>query len=135
MDISQINFMAVITAALSTFLLGAIWYSPALFYKAWLASNNFSEEEVKNFSKARMFGWSSIFSIIMAFNLAMFLNDAQTDAVWGATAGFLAGSGWVALGIGVVALFEGRSWKYIFINGGYHVVAFTMMGTIIGAWR
>jgi hypothetical protein len=135
MHLDQINFMAVITAALSTFLLGAIWYSPALFYKAWLSANNFSEEQVKNFSKARMFGWSFLFSLVMSLNLAMFLNDPQTDTAWGATAGFLAGFGWVAVGLGVVALFEGRSWKYIFINGGYHVVAFTIMGAIIGAWR
>ena len=33
----------------------------------------------------------------MAINLAMFLADAKTTATWGATAGFLAGFGWIAL--------------------------------------
>ncbi|MGH9389878.1 MAG: DUF1761 domain-containing protein, partial [Vicinamibacteria bacterium] len=59
----------------------------------------------------------------------------DTTVAWGATAGLLAGLGWVALGIGIVALFERRSWTYILVNGGYFVVAFTVMGAILGAWR
>ena len=54
---------------------------------------------------------------------------------WGAIAGFLAGFGWAAMGLGVVALFERRSWKYSMINGGYLTVALTLMGLILGAWR
>jgi hypothetical protein len=39
------------------------------------------------------------------------------------------------MGLGVVALFERRSWKYSLINGGYLTVALTLMGLILGAWR
>jgi hypothetical protein len=41
----------------------------------------------------------------------------------------------VALGIATVALFERRPWSYILINGGYWIVSFVVMGTILGAWR
>jgi hypothetical protein len=71
----------------------------------------------------------------MSANLAMFLNDPKTTAAWGATAGFLAGFGWAALGMGIVSLFERRPWQYLAINGGYLTVALTLMGTILGAWR
>lgn len=71
----------------------------------------------------------------MAFNLAVFLSNAYVTASWGATAGFLAGFGWVAFGIGIIALFEQRSWKYILINSGYMTVAFVVMGLTLGAWR
>ena len=47
----------------------------------------------------------------MAVNLAMFLNDAKPNLAWGATAGLLAGFGWVAMGIGIVSLFERRPWS------------------------
>ncbi len=67
----------------------------------------------------------------MAFNLAVFLSNDGVTASWGATAGF----GWAAFGIGIIALFEKRSWKYILINGGYMTVAFVVMGLILGAWR
>ena len=51
------------------------------------------------------------------------------------TAGLLAGLGWVAAGIAVIALFENRSWTYIAVNGCYQIVAFVTMGAILGAWR
>ena len=71
----------------------------------------------------------------MAVNLAMFLNAPATTLAFGAIAGLLAGAGWVATGIGIVALFENRSWKYVLINGGYLTVALTVMGAILGGWR
>ena len=135
MDMANVNIAAVVVAALSTFVLGGLWYSPLLFGKAWMRANGFTEEQLQGFSKARMFGGSFVLSLVMAANLAIFLADDQTDWVWGMTAGALAGVGWVATGIAVVALFENKSWTYIFINAGYNAVAFTIMGAIIGVWR
>lgn len=132
---SNINYLAVVAAALSTFVLGGLWYSPVLFGKAWMRANNFSDADVQTFSKARMFGWSIVFSLVMAFNLAMFLAAPDTNARWGATAGALAGLGWVAMAVAIIGVFENKSWGYIAINGGYMTVAFTIMGLIIGAWR
>jgi hypothetical protein len=135
MDFSTLNHAAVIVASLATFFLGALWYSPVLFGKAWAKENKFTDEEIKSVSKARMLGWSLLFSVIMAYNLALFLNDTNTDLAWGATAGFLVGFGWVFMSIGIIGVFENRSWKYIWINGGYKITAFTIMGLIIGGWR
>lgn len=129
-----INHWAVIVAAISMFVLGGLWYGP-LFGKAWMHANNFTEQDLENSNPAKQYGIAFLFSLIMAYNLAVFLGDPGTDLVWGATAGFLAGFGWVMLGIGIISLFEQRSWKYIFINGGYMTVAFTVMGLIIGGWR
>ena len=46
MDISTINWLAVVAAALVAFLLGGLWYSPILFYKASMTENHFTEEEI-----------------------------------------------------------------------------------------
>ncbi len=135
MDFSTINYFAVLAAALSTFVLGGLWYSPMLFGKAWMRANNFSDSDLQTFSKARMFGWSFVFSLVMALNLAMFLAGPITNTVWGMTAGALAGFGWVAMAIAVVGVFENKSLAYVLINGGYMTVAFIIMGAIIGAWR
>jgi uncharacterized protein DUF1761 len=135
MDFSKINYLAVLVAALSTFLLGGLWYSPMLFGKAWMRANNFTDADLRTFSKARMFGWSFVFSLVMALNLAMFLGGPATNASWGMTAGALTGLGWVAMAIAIIGVFENRSVPYILINGGYMTVAFTVMGAIIGAWR
>jgi hypothetical protein len=37
--------------------------------------------------------------------------------------------------VAAVAAFERRPLSYMLINGGYWLVAMTLMGTVIGAWR
>lgn len=135
MDFSKINYLAVLAAAVSSFVLGGLWYSPLLFGKPWMRANNLTDADLQAFSKARMFGWAFVFSLVMALNLAMFLAAPNTNASWGMTAGMLTGLGWIAMAIGIIGVFENRSWTYILINGAYMSVALTLMGLIIGAWR
>lgn len=135
MPIQNVNWMAVLAAAFSCFMLGGIWYSPALFGKAWMRENGLTDADLHKGNSAKIFGLSFLYSLIMSANLAMFLADPKTNTAWGATAGFLAGFGWVALALAIIALFERRSWKYMLINGGYMTVAFVLMGLILGAWR
>ncbi|WP_448520736.1 DUF1761 domain-containing protein [Schleiferia thermophila] len=135
MDISTLNWFAVIVAALSNFLIGGLWYSPLLFGKVWMKENNFSDDDLKKGNMAKIFGLTFLFSIVMAFNLGMFLNDANTSTSWGAIAGFLAGFGWVAMSIFTIGQFERKSAKYMLIHGGYVTISFIVMGLIIGIWR
>jgi hypothetical protein len=135
MDISTINWLAVIVAALSNFLIGGLWYSPFLFAKLWMKENKFTDEDMKDPKMLKVFGLTFVYSFIMSFNLAMFLNDAKTTASWGAIAGFLAGFGWVAMSIFIIGLFERKSYRYMLIHGGYVTVSFVVMGLIIGLWR
>lgn len=129
--LQNLNWLAVIASALSTFLIGGIWYS--IFEKQWMLSNNFIKADLEKRKMPIVFGLSFLLSFIMALNLAMFIG--QENFVFGIIAGFMAGFGWVALAIGIIALFENRSIKYILINGGYMVLAFTVMGAILGAWK
>lgn len=135
MNLEQINWLAVVAAALSTFLLGGLWYSPLLFGPAWLRANGFTAEQAAGFNKARAFGGSFVLALVMSANLAVFLADEKTTLAWGMIAGALAGGGWVAAGIGVIALFENRPWSYLLVNGGYQLIAFVLMGAILGGWR
>ena len=131
---NTVNWLAVLSAAVSAFVLGGIWYSPALLGKAWMAENGMTVDEVQAGNKAKIFGWSFILTLIMAANLSMFLNTPDMTLAMGITYGALTGL-WIFCGIAIVALFEHRSARYIFINGGYCLVALTLMGAIIGAWR
>ena len=135
MDLSTLNWWAILVAALSTFVLGGLWYSPLLFAKAWMKTNAMTAEDEKKGNPALIFGLSFLAALIMAFNLAVFLNDAGTTPVWGLTAGVLAGLGWVALSLVIIGLFERRKPAWMLINGGYMTVAFALMGLILGSWR
>lgn len=137
MDISHLNWLAVIVAALSAFLVGGIWYSKALFGNAWMIDSKLTMEEIQTGNKGKIFGFTAFFSLLMAVNLGIFLLDScagKTTIAWGAGAGFLAGI-WTFSAIAIHSLFELKGWRYIFVNGGYSLVSLTLMGAIIGAWR
>jgi hypothetical protein len=134
MNLHTLNLWAILAATVSAFLLGGLWYAPFLFGKAWQRANGFGEIPPAT-NMGKVFGISFILTLVMAINLAMFLNAPATTTAGGAAAGFAAGFGWVAMGIGIVSLFERRPWSYVLINGGYLTVALTLMGAILGAWR
>lgn len=131
----SINHFAVFTAALSTFLVGGLWYSPILFGKAWQRENDLTDEDLAKGSMAKIYGLSFLFALLMAYNLAFFLNDISIDSKMGLLYGFLTGFGWVAMAMFMVGQFERKSTRYMLINAGYMVVAFTLMGLILGAWK
>ncbi len=130
-----INHVAVLVCAVFSLILGFIWYSKPLFAGVWQRENKLTDEQLKGSNPAKIFGLSFLLAYLMSYNLAFFLGDAATDWQWGMTAGFLAGFGWAFTMFMVIALFELKSWKYIFINGGYIVIYFTVIGLILGMWR
>lgn len=134
MTLQKLNLWAILVAAISAFFVGGLWYSPFMFGRLWKKANHFGTDEPPA-ATGKIFAVSFVLSLVMAVNLAMFLNDPKTTLAWGATAGFLAGFGWVAMGIGIVSLFERRSWTYVIVNGGYLTVALVLMGAILGGWR
>ena len=135
MDQIYINHFAVLVCAVANLALGALWYSPLLFYKGWKNANKLTDEDLQKVNPLKTYGLTFILSALISYNLAFFLGDEKTDMAWGATAGFLAGFGFSALIFTIIALFEQRSWKYILINSGYITVYFTLIGFILGAWR
>lgn len=139
MDLSNINFLAVIVATLSTFFVGWLWYGP-LFGNIWMKAVGLSEEDLQQGNMAKIFGLAFFFEFIMAFNLAMFFYgspeaEVAVTAGSGAFYGFLTGFGWIFFALAVNSLFEQKSWKYILVNGGYWTITFTVMGLILGAWN
>ncbi|MCB0701951.1 MAG: DUF1761 domain-containing protein [Candidatus Kapaibacterium sp.] len=130
---ASLNWIAVIIAALSTFMIGGAWYSPLMFSKKWMKEAKISEDDLKE-GQAKVFGLSFIFSFIAALVLAMFLGP-EADILFGLTAGFMIGFAWVLLSMGTTYLFERKSFTLLAINGGYHVVSFMVMGTIIGLFN
>jgi hypothetical protein len=134
MNFQTLNIWAILVATIVAFMLGGLWFSPAVFGKIWRKANGFGPNDPPKASGAQLL-FAFILTLVMAVNLAMFLNDPKTTLAWGATAGLLAGFGWVLMGIGIVAIFERRPLSYVLVNGGFLTVVLVVMGAIIGGWR
>lgn len=130
-----INPLAVLAAALAMFAIGGLWYSPLLFARPWQGLVGLSDADLSASSPTKLFGLAFVAAVIAAANLALFLSGPTTTVAFGAAAGALAGIGWVATGLAITYLFERRPTGLWLIDAGYHAVAFTLMGAILGAWR
>ena len=131
--ISTLNWLAVLVAALSTFILGGLWYGP-LFGRAWMRASGMTEEKAKQGNPGRIFGISFVLQLMAAAVLGMFIGP-QADLAFGLMAGGSAGLFWVAGALGVVYLFEQRPLSHWTVNAGYCIVSFLIMGGILGAWH
>ena len=129
----QINYLAVIAAALSTFVIGGVWYSPILFGKAWQREVGLSDQKLANSSMPKIFGATFVLSLIAALVFALFLGPRPSMPL-GLGAGVSAGLCWVASSIGINYLFARRSFKLFLIDGGYHTCQFTIIGFVLALW-
>jgi hypothetical protein len=128
-----VNWLAVLAAAISAFLLGGLWYSPALFGKAWQRGAGLTDEQLKGGNPGKIYGGAFVLSLIAAATFAMFLGKLPVGT---ATAyGFCAGLTWVAASFGINYLFERRPFGLLLVNGGYHTLQFTLYGLILGLWH
>lgn len=126
----EINWMAVLVAAVASFVLGGLWYSPVLFGKAWQREAGLTDEKLKNGNLARIFGLSFVLAFLAAWNFANFLGP-RPSVVFGTAVGASAGLLWVASSFGINYLFERKSFKLFAINGGYHTVQFAIIGLVL----
>ena len=128
-----VNWVAIVAAALSMFVIGGLWYGP-LFAKPWQTAAGLSDEQLKGANMPLIFGLAFVLSLLMAANLGFFVAGVPD---LGMVVGYAvaAGLGWAAFGLSIVALFERRPLSYHLINGGYLTLSFAVMGLILGLWR
>jgi hypothetical protein len=159
----EINFLALFVAALSTLVVGFVWYNPKVFGTIWMKESGMTEEKMKGGNMLLTFGISLLYAFFIGFVLQMltihqfgalgmvggdpsiakpsyeaFMADyglAFRTFKHGALHGFLTGLFLVLPVIGTNALYEKRSFKYTLVTGGFWIVCFMIMGGIICAWK
>jgi hypothetical protein len=138
-ELSGINWLAVLVAAVATFFLGGLWYG-ALFKKPWQRLHGYSDEQVKAMQKARppavFFGVMIASYLVLAFVVALLARVAGVSSVGaGAALGLLL---WIgpAMAIGATAwIASDKPLGAFAIDWAYQLVFLVMMGAIIGGWR
>ena len=127
----EINWIAVLVAGVACFLLGGLWYSKALFGKAWQRETGLTDEALaKKATWSRSSDFRFVLALLAAWNFANFLGP-RPSLVFGTAVGFSAGLLWVTGSFGINYLFERKSLKLFLINGGYHTLQFTIIGLVL----
>ncbi|RJQ36374.1 DUF1761 domain-containing protein [Candidatus Parcubacteria bacterium] len=136
-----INYVAVVAAAVASMAVGFLWYGP-LFGSMWKRYMGFTGESMKAMKMTPLGATIGGFigALVMAYVLAHSIEFgmAYTNAS-GINAG-LQGAFWNWLGFVLpitagAALWEGKPWGLVALNGAQWLVSLLVMGAIIGAWQ
>jgi len=134
----EINYLAVLVAGVATWVIGALWYSPVLFAKPWMAGHGYTPEKMESMKAGMMraFIGSFICYLVTAAVLAVLI--AMTNSVGivpGIKLGVLCWLGFSAALFLAQNLYSDKPLKVFLIDTGYHLVFLIVMGAILGAWR
>lgn len=133
MTFEGINWLAVLAAAVSAFMLGGLWYGP-LFKNAWCRANGIDPDCPPASHPGKVFGTAFVASLLAAVAFAVYLGPTPNLHV-ALHAGFVIGIAYVATSFGINYAFAGRSFKLWLIDGGYHTLQFTLYGLVLGLWH
>ncbi len=158
----EFNFLAIFVAAIVPIVLGFVWYNPKTFGTVWAREAEMTEAKMKSGSMPVIFLVSLVLSFFLAFFLQALTNhqmgayslmggdpalakpsyeafmadygNAFRTFKHGALHGAMAGVFMYVPVIGINAMFERKTWKYILINGMYWTICLTIMGAIVCGW-
>jgi uncharacterized protein DUF1761 len=137
MDIgwTGVNWLAVIVAAVVNMVLGFAWYSRQVFGTRWAKLAGVNIEQMTG-GPTPMYAITVVAALIAAYVTALFVQGLGAGTlVEGALVGALAWVGFIVPATVVDYLFVGRPRDLWVLNNGYQLVAFVLMGAILGIWQ
>lgn len=135
MSLENMNWLAVIVAAVVYFILGALWYSPLLFAAPFLKYRGLSAEELNGGNSA---DYLLVFvgALAAAAALALFVGAAGASSLLdGALVGIVAAAGLALTSTLTYTTFSGPHRMLWVLYSGYQLVGFALMGILLALWK
>lgn len=140
MDLNSINWLAVVLCVVASLIIGSTWFSPKVFFPAWMKAIEKTEMNDSNDQNMapviRIFGLTILASLVQAVFMGLMVNlmggiSGGVTLASGVLTGFLLWLGFVAPSSLTNKLFADRvkAWYY---EAGNHLVTFVVMGAIHG---
>lgn len=143
MDLSKLNYLAILVAALAAFVAGAIWFGPKTFFPVWWKAMGKTEDQQPGDNMGNMgvvFGLTALGQLVMSTTVAIVLEltemaQGSISIADGALIGLILGIGLAAASSLSHRLFAGVGLKVWIIEVASDVLNITILGIILAAWR
>ena len=141
MNMHSLNWLAILVGAISTMILGFLWYSPLLFAKAWTREMGYDLNDKAKMDEMRKsagpaYAGSFVASLLSAFTLALILHGMRAESLhFGMMVSLHIWIGFVATVQFTGALFAKQSMKLFAINTSYQLVCYLVTGAILVLWK
>ena len=136
-DSNAINYWAVMVAAFASFVVGAVWYSPLLFGKAYMELRGIDPSAMADMRPpaGELLG-EFVRCLVVAFVLAHFVvRLGVRDWMAAAQLGLWVWVGFQAMLLMGAVLHEKMPWMLYAIHAGDALVKTFLMTVILGVWR
>jgi len=134
----SVRIFPVLVSAIAVFVLGALWYSPFLFGRAWVKAHGFTEETITRMraSAGRAYAVSFVCYLIMALAMSILIGRMDVRMlVGGVKLGAVLGIGFAAPLALTASMFSEKRLSAWLIDAGYQITYLILMGVILVAWR
>jgi hypothetical protein len=132
----KLNWVAILVAAIASFLFEALWFS--LFMKEWLAGIGRTMEWLvsSGMSPAIQYAVALLCSLIVATTLTICIQaTGEQTALRGIICAAIIWFGFVATSWATEYIFEVRTLQIYAVNAGYSLFDLMLIGAIVGAWK
>ena len=134
MNLFDVNWIAVVAAAISGFAVGGIWYGP-IMGKRWMVAVGLTEEEVKSAPMGLIYGGAFAFSLLASWTLAHTFASYAIELSFAAKVmtAFGVALGFVVPALGTAYLFSQKGKSLFFIDASYWLLFYLAMGFVHAA--
>jgi hypothetical protein len=136
--LSQLNWLAVIVAGVVYYAIGAAWFAPFLFGRAWQRSIGWDTSQAPPAMTATAIALPLIAYVVAAIAVAMLAKATGSDDVSGAIVlGLVVAIGFAGSILAVTAAFDPmkpKPWTWFGISFGYHLVGLVVTAIIVCLW-
>lgn len=131
----MVNYISILVASVLSFVVGMLWYSPALFGNKWarLAGIDMKKSKDKSISTSMILGFLSTLVLASVFQYIMGMLGSSGAAA-GAILGFWLWLGFLATSLTGSVLWENKSWSLYVLNSAYWLVNLLVIGAALGYW-
>jgi len=136
--LSHINWLAVLVAAVAYFVLGALWYSKALFGTKWaqLTKLDMNNPDLKKGMGGMMIStFVLILVVCFALEILIVKINFEQELSYGIKLGLLTGLAFATTAVSITYVYERKPTNLYLINTGYHVVGHVIAAIILVLWR
>jgi len=133
-DLGSVNWWAVLISAVVAYVIGGVWYTPPVFGNRWMSALGKSKAQLGDPVKP-MIAQFVLTLVIAAALAAVVVRFGAVTWVEGAAIGLALSLGFVATSLLSDWMFCGLDLRLYWIQVGYKILFFTVMGAILGAWR
>lgn len=134
----EVNYLAVLFAAVANMVVGFIYYHPAVLGKPWMKEKGLTPEKLKKAQKemGKLYGVSFVVALITAYVLSHVMTMSMAYFKYDELSTGLTSAFWMWLGFVMPVqltdqIFGGKNWKLFGINTGYQLVALFVMGAVL----